>query len=260
MSALYHVWCDYPMFRNWDWKKHPLRMLIASNEFSKFAHCAATYKYNPTSMILDSGAFAAWTQKKEVDIQWYWQLAREWHEHYLQFADGVYPFKWQTESVCLDVIGSGEGSRDNALAGIEMSKSFPVFHAGDDWAILDLYTKHWKKVGLSFTTIRKAPLKQKMGWLTQCFKRAYPQCCFHLFGSIHRTILNAYPFHSADASTWLNAGRFGQFASMPIRKDRSETPDLTSELIHHTKFERHLEMKWHDELKQWPRVLEDARR
>jgi hypothetical protein len=143
----------------------------------------------PSREMLDSGAFSAWNSGKVIDIA--------------ELISVGSRARW-TESVGLDVIGSWQGSKQNAIRmRVLGSSAMPVFHVGDPWELLAFYCKHWPKVGLG-GMVGRGGRGRAVGlhsWLSQVFARAWPYR-FHAFGQTGADVLLRYPFHSADSSSW----------------------------------------------------------
>lgn len=176
----------------WDWKNKPLGRLCTFASPAELKHAVAMYARGPgnrpSSFMLDSGAYSAFNSGKTIDID---ELIKETKNP-----------MWD-EAVGLDVIGSALGSRKNADYMLAHgSTAMPVFHIGDDWALLEYYCERWEKVGLScrFGESQATSIE----WYGQCFARAWPHK-FHSFGYISDRALLQFPFHSADAATWVLA-------------------------------------------------------
>lgn len=212
-----------------DWQERCPKVLASYwyiKEYRKQQH-----KFKPTHTVLDSGAYSAWHSGKEINID---ELIEETKNPY-----------WK-ESVCLDVIGNAEASLKNALYMLERgSPAYPVFHIGDSWEILQEYCKKFDKVGLSCRF--GEPESTSMKWLDNCFARAWPHK-FHSFGWIKEGMLEKYPFHSADASSWiLSPAAFGtwrEFGKLKVRGMKDVLAQVDSTL----RMERRLQSRWRKEL------------
>lgn len=171
--------------RRWDWETKPIAVLV-SFAYLKGWPKIAPYFRAPKAMMLDSGAFTAYTIGHTVD-------------HDALLAETMKPV-W-TEAVGLDVIGDHVGSRRNAEYALKrgVTKGMPVFHIGDPWDLLKWYCDNFPKVGLSCRFGES--VAESMRFYGQCFARAWPHK-FHSFGWVQEDPLMAFPFHSADAATW----------------------------------------------------------
>lgn len=232
---------------SWDWSNEPINLLVAFPYMRGFLRM----RYKPARSMLDSGAFSAWQSGIEVDLA---ALVRETKNP-----------RW-TESVGLDVIGSWEGSKTNAIKQKVLgSPAMPVFHIGDPWDLLDFYCAHWPKVGLSCRF--GEPIPESMEFYKTCFARAWPHR-FHSFGWTDARALMQYPFHSADSSTWKTVDMYGNIIAKSgsvLHPTRQWTiPNVPSPVkqryraLHvrrYRELERMLKWKWRAELAElgdWP--------
>lgn len=182
----------------WPHDEKPLN-LLASFAFKPLME-GALDRFRPARLMLDSGAYSAWSVGKSIDMD---ALLKE----------GAHPR--YTDTVALDVIGDPEASVKNAFkmkaAG---SKAFPVFHYGDPWEHLAIYREHFGRVGLSCRF--GEPYARSYAWLEQCFARGWP-CRFHSFGWTSFAVLGRFPFDSADSSAWINGFKYGAVKFMGQR-------------------------------------------
>lgn len=175
--------------RRWDWENRPISVLV-SFAYMKSWQTLAPYFRRPKSLMLDSGAFTAYTRGVPVD-------------HDALLAEVVKPI-WD-EAVGLDVIGDWKGSRRNAEYALRrgVTKAMPVHHIGDPFDLLKWYCANFPKVGLSCRFGES--MATSIRYYEQCFAHAWPHK-FHSFGWVDETALVRFPFHSADAATWGVAG------------------------------------------------------
>jgi hypothetical protein len=158
------------------------------------------------------------------------------------------------EIIALDVINDGKTSRTitgrlslaNALIMKENNlEVIPVFHVGEDWAILREYCARFSKVGLScrFGEEKVDSLK----FYDQAFAREWPKR-FHSFGWIADEVVYNYPFHSGDSASWrvgpLCFGNWKKFGMMSVR---DSNVDLRSQLRYYHKMEEIAKIRWEKE-------------
>jgi hypothetical protein len=230
-------------FAAWDWALKPLNVLVAMPyRHSWESFLAANPQVRPARTMLDSGAYSAWKSGKVIDIEDLIQRS----------CDPAW-----TETVGLDVIGSGEGTRQNLdrmrAAG---SPAMPVFHIGDDWALLDHYAAHWPKVGLSCRF--GEPEADSLRFYDRCFARHWP-LRYHSFGWTQRDVLLRFPFHSADSSSWQMAAgvyRSIKLKGRTVRAQGSTTEKVALYLETHIadvlRFQDQLRQRWRRELAGLP--------
>ena len=137
-------------------------------------------------VLLDSGAFSAWSRGQIIKVQ--------------EYAECL--IKWQPQKYFnLDVIGNSESTQKNQKY-LE-SRGFspiPVFHIGEPLGLLDELVKRYGIVGLGGTVGK--PHKQRRNWLNQVYSR-HPNGRFHGLGITHHELITAYPFYSVDSTWWL---------------------------------------------------------
>lgn len=152
-------------------------------------------------IMLDSGAWSAYTQGKEIPIDEYMQFIydnKDCIDHYVN----------------LDVIGDGRASlnnyrimKDNGLDPI------PVFHAGTSVRFLYKYLEYTDYVAIG--AIAKMHTKSRISnldkyvWPKIVDRRGYPIAKFHGFGLTSLKIMSYYPWYSVDSSSWVQYGRYG---------------------------------------------------
>ena len=151
------------------------------------------------SMFLDSGAFSAWSKGKPIDLHAYVDFVREHHAIFDTVA-------------ALDVIGDGHASLNNWLAMTYAlpevgDKIMPVYHEGDDLALLDQYVAGARVVGVGRTDGRGDEDKT-LQLYDDVFNR-HPHGKFHAFGNSNPKTLEPYPFDSFDSTTWERDSVYG---------------------------------------------------
>lgn len=163
------------------------------------------------TLILDSGAFSAWSRGAVIDIDEYiaFIIANCEHIDYYINLDvipgsfGVIPTPQMVEE-------SAQASWDNMLymerAGLQ---PMPVFHMGESFKWLRKMMDHGSPyVGISPANDR--PTLQKRLWLDRVFTEiadssGKPRIRTHALGVTAIPLLSRYPWFSADSSAWTTA-------------------------------------------------------
>lgn len=168
-------------------------------------------------ILLDSGAYSAWTQRKDVHLDDYCAFIHENIEHIDAY-------------VSLDVIPGVKGRSPNA-AEVESSAAqgwrnllymrdtwsldpIPVFHQGESFKWLDMMlAEGCTYIGLSPRIMGPTQIKRR--WLDSVWQRLVredgtPRVKTHGFGMNALPLLFRYPWHTVDASTWLKRAVFGK--------------------------------------------------
>jgi len=191
-----------------------LRHLSGRSALCSFAYFDRTWNLDVaerlrarcTAMFLDSGAFTAWSKGKPIDLGEYVAFVAEHANNWDLFA-------------ALDDIEDPRASLANwhamrAKLPELTARIVPVFHEGEPIEVLDEYLGHdAPAVGLGRTEGRRS--KQKtLEFYDACFNR-HPKARFHAFGCGERLLLEPYPFHSFDCSTWERDSTYGNKHGWP---------------------------------------------
>ena len=158
---------------------------------------------NKMNLMLDSGAFSAFTQKKEIDINKYCEFILN-NQQYID------------KSVNLDVINpqdpevAAAAGMDNFLAMLDKGiTAMPVFHARESWKWLDQMLSLTDYIGLSGTSLVSQVEDRawhRLIWSYVTDRDGYPIAKFHSFGNTSEYMLLTMPFYSADSATWMIQG------------------------------------------------------
>lgn len=167
-------------------------------------------------VFLDSGAFSAWSRKKEIKIQDYISFIKKNKEKFHIYAN-------------LDVIGDPEKTLENQKiiekAGLT---PIPAFHYQSDMKYLKYYIDNYDYIALGGLVPLTNNPKKLQNWLNKCFKELIKpihqrKLKVHGFGVTSLEILKKYPFYSVDSTSWLTPGKFG---NIPILTDSFKTKSL----------------------------------
>jgi hypothetical protein len=172
---------------------------------------------NKVNLLLDSGAFSAWSRGEEIDIKKYIRYLRD-NEKLL----------WNY--VTLDKIPGEFGKRDNSQEEVERSASqsyknqqrmkdaglrpVPVFHQGERLHWLQKYLEDNEPyIGLSASKFVRIDEQQR--WLDSVFNlltddKGHPYVKTHGFALTSFTHLTAYPWYTVDSTTWSMTPGYGQ--------------------------------------------------
>ena len=154
-----------------------------------------------TDLLLDSGAFSAKTQKKELNIDEYIDYIKE--------NEGIF-----TRYFNLDVIGDGAKSYQNFLymrkRGLD---PIPVWHAETEPRYLLFYLERCDYVAIGAISVMSNERTMKslndIWWKYLTDKEGYPVCKVHGFGLTSILIMRRYPWYSVDSTSWVQFGRYG---------------------------------------------------
>lgn len=163
-------------------------------------------------IMIDSGAFSAWTRNKPVDLQSY--IA------YLHRLKQRYPSQ-NMVFVNLDVIGDGEQSYNNwremRRQGLDV---IPVFHGNTDVKWLKLYLTHADHLAIGAVakmhTVHRIERLDRVWSLYLTDDKGRPTVKVHGMGIGSFGILERYPWHSIDSTNWLKKGSYGHIWVPPF--------------------------------------------
>lgn len=152
-------------------------------------------------VFLDSGAYSAWTMGATIDLP-----------AFCHFTD-KHQDLFSVVSV-LDVIGSAEGTYHNQM---EMEKRgvkpIPVYHYGEDPKWCEYYVKNYEYLALGgFGVANRKQMKQ---WLDRIWENylldgsGNPRIKVHGFAITAIPLMERYPWHSVDSSSWVQIARVG---------------------------------------------------
>jgi hypothetical protein len=206
------------------WRGMSRRRLVSYFEIKKDKKISTFYyrDENDTGkrrkeLLLDSGAFSAWSKGVEINFQEYIDFCIENGDYFdwivnLDVIPGK-PFKKTTKEDIVNSSEQGWKNYDKMIAsGIPKEKLIHVFHQGEEFSLLERMVEEIEYIGISPANDKNT--QQKMQWLDKCMKyivdeNGYPKVKFHGFGVTSLKIMLKYPFYSIDSTTWLIAGNLG---------------------------------------------------
>lgn len=158
-------------------------------------------------ILIDSGAFTAFTTGKKIRLEEYVEWCLEFKQKWEPLVRSLHFFN-------LDVIGDEEKSDENLAKCERMGLNpIPVFTYQGDVKFLKKYLDY---PYLSFGGLVGKTTKRQTEWLDYCFKFVseyrrkngrLPK--IHLLGVTKQPLLERYPVYSCDSSSWVKCLRFG---------------------------------------------------
>lgn len=144
--------------------------------------------YKP-NILLDSGAYSAFTKNKTVNIL-------DFMKYITDNASEI------TDYISLDVIGDSQLTiAFYDLLRLKGYTPIPVYHYGEDDSVLKYYFSCGEnRIALGGTV----PITNKEIVVDWCKKlcKQYPTIEFHLLGSTNKAVLESQCVHSCDSSSW----------------------------------------------------------
>lgn len=178
------------------------------------------------SIFLDSGAFSAWSQKIDIDIDEYIAFIKKYKKYIDVYAN-------------LDVIGDAVGTYENQkYMESKGLNPIPVFHPlFEPVSWLEKYiNKKYDYIAMGGMAGGSVTVKQILPMLDMvfkeylCDKNGMPKMKVHGFGLTSHRLMLRYPWYSVDSTSWVMTGRMGS-VFIPVfilKKNASPSHDLPS--------------------------------
>lgn len=187
-------------------------------------------------VMLDSGAFSAWSKGKQVPIDAYIEFCKKHGHLFTCYVNvDVIPGKWGEIPSATQVEESAAKGWANFQymldKGLPPEKVVHVFHQNEEFVWLQklvdyseaMKAKDPKSPGLyiGISPANDRTTAQKIMWLEQCMRYVTnldgsPKLRWHGFGVTSFDIMRRYPWYTVDSTSWMRNGTYG---SVQIPKD-----------------------------------------
>lgn len=221
-----------------------VKQILVSYEYPEPYACKRLLQQNGVKLMVDSGAFSAWSKGKVIKIDEYIEFIKQNAEVVdkerivnldiiLGGREGLISKAMQEQGITLNEAlakgikdsSSKEEFEEACRKGFEnyyymkekLSEFFGeeihpihVFHQGDDFKWLEKMLKECKYIGISPNNDKSDSEKDQ--WLMICFdmiKRLNPNIKTHAFGVTSDRLLSKFPYTTADSSSWALTSAFG---------------------------------------------------
>ena len=208
--------------------------------FESIPHILESYHYvekqqyvdamraNNGKVFLDSGAFSAKSLGVDIDIDGYCNYIKR-NLDIIKVEDGV------VMASVLDGIGDPLKTWQNQLyMESQGAKPLPCFHFGEDERYLEWYIERYPYITIGGLVRTKA--QDVMWWLDRIWNKylvdgaGRPKLKVHAFGVTTISLMERYPWHSVDSSSWIQATAFGaiytsEFGPISISSDSPNKHD-----------------------------------
>lgn len=162
---------------------------------------------NQAQVFIDSGAFSAHTLGIRIDVGDYCEYIKR-NMDIIRKDDGV------VMASVLDGIGDPLQTYRNQLEmEIRGARPLPCFHAGEDERYLDWYVENYEYITLGGMVGSSS--KALTTWLDRVWDKhlvdgsGRPRLKVHGFGITAIPLMERYPWHSCDSSSWIQSAAFG---------------------------------------------------
>lgn len=166
----------------------------------------------PFPIMIDSGAYTAWSKGLVVDIP-----------HYITFCHEILKDHPQAVVVNLDVIGDGRASYENwrIIRGFGL-KPLPIYHVITEEKWLKLYLEETDHIGLgAVASMSSNKRKTALDRIWERYlidpKTRMPTARVHGMGITSFPLMKRYPWHSLDSTSWLHVAMYGHIC-IPRRR------------------------------------------
>lgn len=186
---------------------HRLTHILESYHYIGKQRYVDDIRRNNDNVFLDSGAFSAYTLGIELSVA-------EYCDYILRNLDIIKVEDGTLIASVLDGIGDPLQTYRNQL---EMEargvRPLPCFHAGEDERYLEWYVANYEYITLGGMV--GSSTKQLMIWLDRMWNNyltdgaGNARIKVHGFGITSVPIMDRYPWHSCDSSSWIQSTAFG---------------------------------------------------
>jgi len=155
------------------------------------------------NIFLDSGAFSAFSQGVEIDLDDYIQFIKD-HDHLIEVYANL--------DVIGDPVATWKNQRIMERAGLN---PLPCFHFGEDWKWLTKYIDRGHEYIALGGVAQLGTVKKLRAWFDVCFSDylcgpdGMPRVKVHGYGMTSFPLLWRSPWWSVDSTSWVLTGRMG---------------------------------------------------
>ena len=166
---------------------------------------------NGAKIFLDSGAFSAYTLGVTLSVETYCDYIKRNMD--ILRVDGSCIMASVLDGIG-DPLQTWRNQQEMELRGF---RPLPCFHAGEDERYLEWYVKNYEYITLGGMV--GSSTKQLCIWLDRIWDRyltdgsGRPRLKVHGFGITAIPIMERYPWHSCDSSSWIQSAAFGSIVT-----------------------------------------------
>lgn len=161
-------------------------------------------------LIMDSGAFSAWSTGAEICIDKYIEFLESHHKNIdvivnLDVIPGGKNKKPSREEIESAAKEGWENYEKICQSKVPKEKVLHIFHSGEEFKWLEKMVNEMDYIGLSPSN--KNTTEQNIKWLDKCMKYVcnkdgVPKVKFHGFAVTSHRLMTRYPWWSVDSSSW----------------------------------------------------------
>lgn len=191
-------------------------------------------------LIVDSGAFTAWTKGAQLNVDEYinWLNANKEHIYLAGQVDSI-PGKFRQTPTVQEVEEAAQKTYDNYWYMRERLDNpdmlLYTFHVGEPFRFLEQVLQHPGIKYIALGGMVGKNEKTKENFSQRCFeiiqKSKNPNVKVHAFGVTTPSILQKFPFASGDSTGWIMTGSSGQIYSKYGQLDFSQNSRNTEKSV-----------------------------
>ncbi len=192
---------------------------------------------NKVNLMLDSGAYTAWTQRKPIDLKSYIAYIKRERKHIETYFNlDVIPGEPGQKRTADMVEASAKASYDNLKTMTKAGLTpIPVFHLGEDFRWLERMLKDGYDY-IGFGGPSWAQGYDLIPWLNRVFdritdKEGKPIIKAHGLGLASPDLMLAYPWYSCDAVSWALTAAFGSIFCPMYKNDKPDYSQAPMKVI-----------------------------
>lgn len=188
-----------------------VRHILESYHYVHKPQYVQLMRENGAQVFLDSGAFSAHTLGVEIDLPGYCAYIQQ-NDDIIRKDEGI------VMASVLDGIGDAQKTYENQMHMESLGvRPLPCFHSGEDARYLDWYVANYEYITLGGMV--GAGTDQLITWLDRIWDNhlvdgsGRAKVKVHGFGITAVPIMERYPWHSVDSSSWLQSANFGSIVT-----------------------------------------------
>lgn len=191
-------------------------------------------------LIVDSGAFTAWTKGAELNVDEYISWLNTNKEYiYLAGQVDAIPGKFRQKPTKEEVEEAAQKTYDNYWYMRERLDNpdmlLYTFHVGEPFKYLQMILEHPEIKYIALGGMVGRDVKTKESFSQKCFEiikeSKNPNVKVHGFGMTSASLLEKFPFTSGDSTGWIMTGASGQIYSKYGQLDFSQNSRNTTKSV-----------------------------
>lgn len=197
---------------------------LERNSIKKHIEYTSNILGNSQKLFIDSGAFSSWTRSVDVDVDEYIEYINSIDDKITIVAQvDCIPGKFGVPRTLQDTKIASKLTWENYLYMVDKMKSpeklIAIFHQEEDFKhlinMLEYKYPNGKKIAyIGISPANDRSQKDKEQFIEKSFdiisKSSNPNVKTHAFGMTNLSILERYPYTSADSTTWRQAAAYGE--------------------------------------------------